>query len=209
MGSVHVVSHPLVQDKLSVMRSADTSVADFRRLLHETTLLLAYELTRDLPMREIAVSTPVAEGTFPALEERPITIVPILRAGLGMVDALLELMPGARVGHIGLARDEKTHEPVEYYCNMPQDVARSFVMLVDPMLATGGSARDALRILKRQGCEHLRMLNLLAAPEGIEAVQQAHPDVDIYVAAIDDGLNERSYIVPGLGDAGDRVFGTL
>ena len=208
MGAVHVLDHPLISDKLTRMRRTDTSSQDFRLLLKEISLLMGYEVTRDFATKEVTVETPICEGQFPELKDRLVTIVPILRAGVGMVDGLLELMPYARVGHIGLYRDEETHQPVEYYCKMPQDVAESTVIVVDPMLATGGSAVDAIVKMKERGCANIRLMNLVAAPEGVRAVQEAHPDVDIYVAAVDEGLNEKAYIVPGLGDAGDRIFGT-
>lgn len=208
MSEVHVFDHPLISDKLTRMRRVDTSSQDFRLLLKEISLLMGYEVTRDFATKEVTVETPICEGQFPELKDRLVTIVPILRAGVGMVDGLLELMPYARVGHIGLYRDEETHQPVEYYCKMPQDVAESTVIVVDPMLATGGSAVDAIVKMKERGCANIRLMNLVAAPEGVRAVQEAHPDVDIYVAAVDEGLNEKAYIVPGLGDAGDRIFGT-
>ncbi|WP_165248757.1 uracil phosphoribosyltransferase [Adlercreutzia sp. ZJ141] len=208
MSEVHVMSHPLILDKLSHMRSEDTSSKDFRQLLKEISLLMGYEVTRDFAVKQVSVQTPLCEGMFPQLEQRFITIVPILRAGIGMVDGMLELMPFAHVGHIGMYRDEETHQPVEYYFKMPKRVEDSIVIVVDPMLATGGSAIDAVSALKSRGCTNLRLMNLVAAPEGVAAMQKAHPDVDIYVAAIDEGLNEDAYIVPGLGDAGDRIFGT-
>ncbi|WP_172135102.1 uracil phosphoribosyltransferase [Adlercreutzia sp. ZJ473] len=208
MSEVHVLSHPLIVDKLTRMRREDTSSQDFRQLLKEISLLMGYEVTRDFATKQVTVKTPVCEGAFPALAHRFITIAPILRAGIGMVDGLLELMPFAHVGHIGMYRDEETHQPVEYYYKMPENVEDSVVIVVDPMLATGGSANDAIDSLKSRGCSSIRLMNLVAAPEGIRAVQQAHPDVDIYVAAVDEGLNEHAYIVPGLGDAGDRIFGT-
>ncbi|WP_165042933.1 uracil phosphoribosyltransferase [Adlercreutzia sp. ZJ138] len=208
MSEVHVMSHPLILDKLSHMRSEDTSSKDFRQLLKEISLLMGYEVTRDFAVKQVSVQTPLCEGMFPQLEQCFITIVPILRAGIGMVDGMLELMPFAHVGHIGMYRDEETHQPVEYYFKMPKQVENSIVIVVDPMLATGGSAIDAVSALKSRGCTNLRLMNLVAAPEGVAAMQKAHPDVDIYVAAIDEGLNEDAYIVPGLGDAGDRIFGT-
>ena len=208
MSEVHVMTHPLILDKLTRMRREDTSSQDFRQLLREVSLLMGYEVTRDFPLGKEKVRTPVAEATCPVLSERFVTIVPILRAGLGMVDGLLELMPFAHVGHIGMYRDEETREPHEYYCKMPEGVERSEVIVVDPMLATGGSAIDALGALKARGCARMRLVNLVAAPEGVAAVQQAHPDVDVYVGAVDERLNESAYIVPGLGDAGDRIFGT-
>lgn len=208
MASLHVITHPLIEAKLTRMRDASTSSQDFRLLLREIALLMGYEITRDFQTRPIEVDTPMERGTFPTLKERFFTIVPILRAGLGMVDGLLELMPFAHVGHIGLVRNEETHEPEEYYFKMPHGFESSIIMVVDPMLATGGSAVDAISSLKARGCTNLRLVNLIAAPQGVEAVQAAHPDVDIYVAAVDRGLDENAYIVPGLGDAGDRIFGT-
>lgn len=208
MSEVHVLNHPLILDKLTRMRRKDTSSQDFRLLLKEISLLMGYEVTRNFEMKEVVAETPICEGTFPALKGNFFTIVPILRAGIGMVDGLLELMPFAHVGHIGLYRDEETHEPVEYYCKMPENVQDSLVIVVDPMLATGGSAADAIDKLKARGCDNIRLLNLVAAPEGVAVMQERHPDVDIYVAAVDECLNERAYIVPGLGDAGDRIFGT-
>ncbi len=208
MSEVHVLTHPLIQDKLTRMRRVQTSSKDFRQLLKEISLLMGYEVTRDFETTSTTVTTPICEGTFPKLEKDFITIVPILRAGVGMVDGLLELMPFASVGHIGMYRDEETHLPMEYYCKMPEGVEDSTIIVVDPMLATGGSAVDAVGSLKARGCTNIRFMNLVAAPEGIKAMQDAHPDVDIYVAAIDEGLNEQAYIVPGLGDAGDRIFRT-
>ena len=208
MSEVHVLNHPLILDKLTRMRRKDTSSQDFRLLLKEISLLMGYEVTRNFEMKEVVAETPICEGTFPALKGNFFTIVPILRAGIGMVDGLLELMPFAHVGHIGLYRDEETHEPVEYYCKMPENVQDSLVIVVDPMLATGGSAADAIDKLKARGCDNIRLMNLVAAPEGVAVMQERHPDVDIYVAAVDECLNERAYIVPGLGDAGDRIFGT-
>ena len=208
MSEVHVLDHPLIADKLTHIRSKDTSSGVFRALLREISLLMAYEVTRDFETEPVEVETPVATGSFPRLKGHFFTIVPILRAGLGMTDGLLELMPYAHVGHIGLYRDEVTHEPHEYYYKMPEGVENSTIIIVDPMLATGGSAADTITALKRRGCTDMRMMNLVAAPEGVANVQAAHPDVDIYVAAVDERLNEHAYIVPGLGDAGDRIFGT-
>ena len=206
--NVHVITHPLIEAKLTKMRSIDTTSQEFRILLKEIALLMGYEVTRNFQTKMVEVRTPIEVGEFPTLKEDFFTIVPILRAGLGMVDGLLELMPFAHVGHIGLVRNEETHLPEEYYYKMPEGFEDSIVMVVDPMLATGGSAVDAIASLKRRGCTNIRLVNLIAAPQGIEAVQAAHPDVEIYVAAVDRGLNEDAYIVPGLGDAGDRVFGT-
>ncbi|ACV21521.1 Uracil phosphoribosyltransferase [Slackia heliotrinireducens] len=209
MSEVHVLGHPLIAHKLTQMRDKNTSSADFRRLLKEISLLMSYEVTRDFETKTVAIETPVCPGEFPRLKNDFFTIVPILRAGLGLVDGLLELLPEAHVGHIGLARDERTHEPVEYYYKMPPGVENSLIILVDPMLATGGSAVDAINNLKARGCKNIRMVNLVAAPEGIKVMQEQHPDVDIYVASIDEYLNDAAYIVPGLGDAGDRIFGTI
>ena len=208
MGQLHVVDHPLIKTKLTQMRNEDTPSPEFRNLLKEVTLLLGSEATRSLPMKEITVKTPICEGAFPTLQEDFVTLVPILRAGLGMVEGMLELMPFAHVGHIGLVRNEETHIPEEYYYKMPQGFERSVVMVLDPMLATGGSAVDAISRLKDRECQNIRLVNIIGAPQGVAAVQQAHPDVDIYIAAVDEGLNESAYIVPGLGDAGDRIFGT-
>ena len=208
MSEVHVLDHPLISDKLTRMRRRDTSSQDFRQLLKEISLLMGYEVTRDFETTTTTVETPICMGTFPTLKNNFYTIVPILRAGIGMVDGLLELMPFAHVGHIGLYRDEETHQPVEYYYKMPEGVEKSTIIVVDPMLATGGSAADAIDNLKARGCKDIRLMNLVAAPEGVALIQQRHPDVDIFVAAVDEKLNKQAYIVPGLGDAGDRIFGT-
>ena len=208
MSEVHVLDHPLIADKLTHMRRADTTSQDFRMLLHEISLLMGFEITRDFETVPATIETPICMGNFPVLKEHFFTIVPILRAGIGRVDGLLELMPYAHVGHIGLFRDEKTKEPVEYYFKMPKGVENSIIIVVDPMLATGGSAADAVDSLKKRGCTNIRLMNLVAAPEGIALMQERHPDVDIYVAAVDEKLNKDAYIVPGLGDAGDRIFRT-
>lgn len=208
MGKLHVVDHPLIQHKLTIMRMTETGGKDFRQLLNEITELMGYELTRDLPLDDIRVNTPVAPMTGKAIMGKKLAIVPILRAGLGMVDGLLNLIPVAKVGHIGLYRDPETHEPVEYYCKLPADIDGRLVIVVDPMLATGGSAADAITLIKKRGATNIRLLNLVAAPEGVAKVQSEHPDVDIYCAALDERLNEHAYIIPGLGDAGDRLFGT-
>ena len=208
MSEVHVLDHPLIADKLTRMRRADTSSQDFRMLLREISVLMGFEVTRDFETVPATIETPICMGTFPVLKEHFFTIVPILRAGIGMVDGLLELMPYAHVGHIGLFRDEETKEPVEYYFKMPEGVENSVIIVVDPMLATGGSAADAIDNLKKRGCSNIRLMNLVAAPEGVALMQERHPDVDIYVAAVDEKLNKNAYIVPGLGDAGDRIFGT-
>ena len=209
MSTLHIVDHPLVTHKLSIMRSKKTGSKDFRELLDEIAMLMGYELTRDLPMEEVNIETPICKMKAKMVAGRKLAIVPILRAGLGMVDGLQRLVPVAKVGHIGLYRDPKTHLPVEYYCKLPVDVEERLVILVDPMLATGGSAVDALTKLKEYGCTNIRFMCLVAAPEGVKAVQEAHPDVDIYTASLDEKLNDHAYIVPGLGDAGDRIFGTL
>lgn len=208
MSNVHVVDHPLITHKLSIMRNKKTGSKDFRELLSEIAMLMGYELTRDLPLEDVNIETPICKMKAKMISGKKLAVVPILRAGLGMVDGLLRLVPVARVGHIGLYRDPVTHNPVEYYCKLPADIEDRIVILVDPMLATGGSACDALSMLKRKGCHNIRFMALVAAPEGVKKVQEEHPDVDIFVAAMDDHLNEHAYIVPGLGDAGDRIFGT-
>jgi uracil phosphoribosyltransferase len=208
MSKVHIFDHPLITHKLSIMRDKRTGSKDFRALLNEITMLMGYELTRDLPMEDVNIETPVSRMTAKRISGKKLAIVPILRAGLGMVDGLLSLIPVAKVGHIGLYRDPDTHEPVEYYCKLPFDIEDRIVVVVDPMLATGGSAADAITMIKKRGVTQIRLMCLVAAPEGIAKMQAAHPDVDIYVAALDERLNEHAYIVPGLGDAGDRLFGT-
>ncbi|MBP5294023.1 MAG: uracil phosphoribosyltransferase [Clostridia bacterium] len=209
MSELHIIDHPLIQHKLTIMRDKRTGPKEFRELLKEIATLMGYELTRDLPLEEVKIETPICKTVSKIVSGRKLAIVPILRAGLGMVDGLQELVPVAKVGHIGLYRDPRTHKPVEYYCKLPTDVDQRMVILVDPMLATGGSAADALTMLKARGCHNIRFMCLVAAPEGVEVVKKAHPDVEIYTAALDDHLNEHCYIVPGLGDAGDRIFGTL
>ena len=205
---IHVVNHPLIKEKMTHLRDKKTAPRNFRRLLDEIAQLLLFEVTRDLPIREVPVTTPIAETTGYALDISGITVVPILRAGLGFLDAVLDLIPEARVGHIGLTRDEETLEPIKYYCKIPKDKDAE-IILIDPMLATGGSAAAALTMLKEEGYKHFRFMCLVAAPEGVELVNREHPDVPIYTAALDDHLNEHGYIVPGLGVAGDRVFGTV
>ena len=205
---VHVLDHPLLQHKVSILRRQDTGVKEFREIVSEIAALECYEATRDLPLEDVEIETPVATGTFKQLTGKKLAIVPILRAGLGMVDGILDLIPSAKVGHIGLYRDPDTLAPVEYYCKMPTDIAERDILVLDPMLATGGSAAAAITFLKGYGCKHIKLMNIIAAPEGVKAVRDAHPDVEIYVAALDEGLNDHSYIVPGLGDAGDRIFGT-
>ena len=208
MSKVHELNHPLIQHKLSILRSKKTGVKEFRELVSEISGLMCYEATRNLPVEEVMVQTPVATAKCYKLSGKKLAIIPILRAGLGMVDAMLDLIPSAKVGHIGLYRDPETHQPVEYYCKLPEDIGKRQVFVVDPMLATGGSAIAAIDFLKQHGCKQIIMMNVIGCPEGVKAVQEAHPDVDIYVAAIDEKLNEHAYIVPGLGDAGDRIFGT-
>ncbi|MEG2175410.1 MAG: uracil phosphoribosyltransferase [Oscillibacter sp.] len=205
---VHILDHPLLQHKLTILRNKETSTKDFRDLVGEIAMLMTYEATRDLPLESVEVATPVATGTFQTIAGKKLAIVPILRAGLGMVDGVLKMIPAARVGHIGLFRDPETLEPVKYYCKMPADIAERDVIIVDPMLATGGSASAAIDFMKEYGCKHIKLMNVLAAPEGIARIQKDHPDVDVYVAGVDDHLNSHGYIVPGLGDAGDRIFGT-
>ena len=208
MAFVKVVNHPLIQHKLAILRNKKTSVKEFRELVSEISGLMCYEATRNLPTREVEVQTPVAMAKCRVLAGKKLAIVPILRAGLGMVDAMVDLIPSAKIGHIGLYRDPETHMPVEYYCKLPEDIENRQVFVVDPMLATGGSAIAAIDFLKARGCKHIIMMNIIGCPEGVKAVQEAHPDVDIYMAACDEKLNEHAYIVPGLGDAGDRIFGT-
>lgn len=208
MSSLHIIDHPMVQHKLSIMRDIRTGSKDFRELLKEISLLMGYEVTRDLPLENVEIETPMKRMTAKVISGKKLAIVPILRAGLGMVDGLLTLLPVAKVGHIGLYRDETTHQPVAYYCKMPIDIDQRLVIVTDPMLATGGSASDAVQMLKNLGCNNIRLMCLVAAPEGVKKLQQEHPDVDIYVASLDEELNSDAYILPGLGDAGDRIFGT-
>ena len=208
MSQVHVIDHPMVQHKLTIMRDKETGSKDFRQLLEEISLLMGYEITRDIPLENKEIETPICKMTAKKVRGRKLAIVPILHAGMGMVKGLQTLVPVAKVGHIGLYRNETTHEPVVYYCKLPEDIQERLVIVTDPMLATGGSSGDALKMLKERGCANIRLMCLVAAPEGIARVQKEHPDVDIYVAAVDERLNEDAYIVPGLGDAGDRIFGT-
>lgn len=209
MGNVQILQHPLLDHKLSILRDKNTGVKEFRESVGEIAALMCYEATRNLPTEEVEIETPITTAKFKVLAGKKLAIVPILRAGLGMVDTMISLMPSAKVGHIGLFRDPETHEPVKYYCKMPPDISERQVFVVDPMLATGGSAVAAIDVLKKEyGCKSITLMNIIAAPEGIKAVSEAHPDIDIYVAAVDQGLNENAYIVPGLGDCGDRIFGT-
>ncbi|MBM6913985.1 uracil phosphoribosyltransferase [Gemmiger formicilis] len=203
-----ILDHPLVQHKVSLLRNKNTGTKEFKELVSELATLLCYEATRDLPTEEVEIETPVAVAHTRVLAGRKLALVPILRAGLGMVDGMLTLLPAAKVGHIGLYRNEETLEPVEYYCKLPADIAERDVIVLDPMLATGGSARDAITQIKKRGARSIKFIGIIAAPEGLQKLHEAHPDVDIYVAALDDHLNENGYIVPGLGDAGDRIFGT-
>ncbi|MDK2867781.1 MAG: uracil phosphoribosyltransferase [Clostridiales bacterium] len=208
MSKVFEMDHPLIQHKLSFIRDKETGAKEFRELVKEISMLLAYEVTRDLPLEEIEIETPICKTKTKVLAGRKVAIIPILRAGLGMVDGFLNLLPAAKVGHIGLYRDPETLEPVEYYCKLPSDVPERDLIVVDPMLATGGSANAAIKFIKDRGATSIRLVCLIGCPEGIAAVQKTHPDVDIYIAAIDEKLNDHAYIVPGLGDAGDRLFGT-
>ena len=208
MGKIYLFEHPLIQHKLSILRDKNTPVKDFRELVREISMLMAYEVTRDLPLEEVEIETPICKTKVKRLQGEDIGIVPVLRAGLGMVDGMLELVPNAKVGHVGLYRDPETKEPVEYYCKLPIDLDKRRMIIVDPMLATGGSSVAAIDLLKKKGATSIALMNLIAAPEGVKVVQEAHPDVDIYIAAMDERLNEDAYIVPGLGDAGDRIFGT-
>ena len=206
--AVHVFDHPLILHKLAILRDKNTGTKEFRALIGEIAGLMCYEATRNLPTQEVLVQTPVATAKWRMLAGKKLAIVPVLRAGLGMVDAMVDLLPSAKIGHIGLYRDPETHMPVEYYCKLPEDSETRVTLVVDPMLATGGSAVAAIDFLKKYGCKHIIMMNIIGCPEGIKTVQEAHPDVEMYLAACDEKLNDHAYIVPGLGDAGDRIFGT-
>ena len=208
MEKVHILDHPLLQHKLSILRDENTGVKDFREVVSEIATLMCYEATRDLPLADVEIKTPVATSTFKQLAGKKLAIVPILRAGLGMVDGMVSMMPNVKVGHVGLFRDPATLEPVKYYFKMPPDIQERDIIVVDPMLATGGSASAAITFLKETGAKHIKLMCVIGAPEGVERMQKDHPDVDIYVAALDEKLNDHGYIVPGLGDAGDRIFGT-
>ena len=208
MGKIQIMDHPLIQHKIGIIRRKDTSSKEFRELISEIAMFMAYEATRDLKMEDVEIETPITRTTVKKLEGKKLAVVPILRAGLGMVDGMLEMIPAAKVGHIGLYRDPETAKPVEYYCKLPADCANREVFVVDPMLATGGSAIAAIQMLKDKGVKSIRFMCIIAAPEGVKALTDAHPDVDLYIGALDDHLNEHKYIVPGLGDAGDRIFGT-
>ena len=208
MARTVIMDHPLIQHKIGIIRKKDTSSKEFREMISEIAMLMCYEATRELPLTDVEIETPICKTTVKELEGKKMAVVPILRAGLGLVDGVLRLVPSARVGHIGMYRDEETLEPHPYFCTMPKDVAERDVLIVDPMLATGGSADAAITEMKKRGCHNIKLMVLVAAPEGIEHLQKVHPDVDIYAGAVDDHLNEHGYIVPGLGDAGDRIFGT-
>lgn len=208
MSKVMVMDHPLIQHKIGYIRRKDTGTKDFRQTISEIAMLICYEATRDLQLADVEIETPICKTTVKQLKGKKLAVVPILRAGLGMVDGMLELIPAAKVGHIGLYRDPETLEPVEYYCKLPADCAEREVFVVDPMLATGGSSAAAIRMLKEKGCKSIHFMCILAAPEGIRRMEEEHPDVDLYVGALDEHLNDHGYIVPGLGDAGDRIFGT-
>ena len=208
MSKVYVFDHPLIQHKLSIMRKKETGTKQFRELLDEIAMLMVYEVSRDLPVEPVEIETPIQKTTVNMLAGKDVGIIPILRAGLGMVDGITNIIPNAKIGHIGLYRDPETLNPVEYYCKLPEDAQNRELFVLDPMLATGGSASAAIGFLKARGCTHIRLVNLIAAPEGVERIQKDHPDVNIYVAAMDERLNDHGYIIPGLGDAGDRLFGT-
>ena len=208
MANVHILDHPLIQHKLAILRDKRTGTKEFRALVSEIAGLMCYEATRNLPTVEVEVETPMQVAKCRMLAGKKLAIVPVLRAGLGMVDSMVDLIPSAKIGHIGLYRDPETHKPVEYYCKLPEDVGNRQVYVVDPMLATGGSAVAAIDFLKEHGCRNIIMMNIIGCPEGIKTVQEAHPDVEIYLAACDEKLNDHAYILPGLGDAGDRIFGT-
>ena len=208
MAKVVIMDHPLIKHKIGYIRREETGTKDFRQTVSEIAMLICYEATRDLELSDVTIKTPICETTVKELKGKKMAIIPILRAGLGMVDGVLELIPAAKVGHIGLYRDPETHKPVEYYCKLPEDCGEREVFVVDPMLATGGSAAAAITMLKEKGCKNIHFMCIIAAPEGLEVLMEAHPDVDIYVGALDEKLNEHAYIVPGLGDAGDRIFGT-
>ena len=208
MGTVHVLDHPLIQHKLTHIRDKNTGTKDFRELVNEIAMLMAFEITRNLPLQETTIETPVQEAKANVLAGKKIGLIPILRAGLGMVDGMVRLIPAAKVGHVGLYRDPETLEPVEYYIKLPSDISERELIVLDPMLATGGSAADAIHSLKKRGAKQIRLVCIVAAPEGVERIKKEHPDVDIYLAALDEGLDDKAYIVPGLGDAGDRLFGT-
>lgn len=208
MSKVVIMDHPLIQHKIGIIRRMETGSKDFRQMIGEIAMLMCYEATRDLKLKDVEIDTPICHMTAKELEGKKLAVVPILRAGLGMVEGMLTMIPAAKVGHIGLYRNEETLEPVEYFCKLPQDCSERDVFVVDPMLATGGSASAAITMLKQKGVKNIRFMCIIGAPEGLRKMQEDHPDVDIYIGAMDDHLNEKGYIVPGLGDAGDRIFGT-
>lgn len=208
MSTVHVINHPLIQHKLTIMRDKNTSTKDFRELLNEISMLMAYEVTRDLPLEDIEVETPICKCIGKQVAGRKVGLIPILRAGLGMVDGFMRVVPSVKVGHVGLYRDPETHLPVEYYCKLPADATERDLVVVDPMLATGGSASACIDFLKQRGCHSIKLMCLIGCPEGVAKIQEDHPDVDLFIAQIDERLNDHAYIIPGLGDAGDRIFGT-
>lgn len=208
MGKFEVLDHPLIQHKMSIIRDKNVGTKVFREMVNEIAMLMAYDVTRDMPLEDVVIETPITKTTKKQLAGKKLAVVPILRAGLGMVDGIVDMIPAARIGHIGMYRDEKTLQPVEYFVKLPEDIEQREVLVVDPMLATGGSANMAIEALKKRGAKTIKLVVLVSAPEGVKAVQKEHPDVDIFTAALDDGLNESGYIVPGLGDAGDRLFGT-
>lgn len=208
MANIVIMEHPLIKHKIGIARKIETGSKDFRQLISEVAMLMCYEATRNLQLKDVDIETPICKTTVQELKGKKLAVVPILRAGLGMVDGMLSLIPAAKVGHIGLYRDETTHEPIEYYCKMPEDISEREVFVVDPMLATGGSASAAITMIKNRGAKNLHFMCIIAAPEGLERLRKDHPDVDIYIGALDERLNENKYIVPGLGDAGDRIFGT-
>lgn len=208
MANIVIMEHPLIKHKIGIARRTDTGSKDFRQLISEVAMLMCYEATRDLELQDVEIETPICTTTVQELKGKKLAIVPILRAGLGMVDGMLSMIPAAKVGHIGLFRDENTHEPVEYYCKMPEDISEREVFIVDPMLATGGSASAAITMIKNRGAKKLHFMCIIAAPEGLERLRKDHPDVDIYIGVLDEKLNDDKYIIPGLGDAGDRIFGT-
>ena len=208
MDNVFIMDHPLIQHKISILRNKETGTNEFRKLIEEIAVLMGFEALRDLPLEDVEVETPIETCKTPMISGKKLAVVPVLRAGLGMVNGITTLVPSAKIGHIGLYRDPVTHEPHEYYCKLPDPIDQRLIVMVDPMLATGGSAAEAIGEMKKRGCKHIKLMCIIGAPEGVAVMQKEHPDVDIYVAALDDHLNEHGYIVPGLGDAGDRIFGT-
>ena len=208
MAEVVIMEHPMIKHKIGLARKVETGSKDFRDLISEVAMLMCFEATRDLQLQDVTITTPICDTVVQELKGKKLAIVPILRAGLGMVDGILQMIPAAKVGHIGLYRDEKTHEPIEYYCKLPEDLPERDIFVVDPMLATGGSASSAITMMKKRGAKNIRFMCIIAAPEGLEKLKEDHPDVKIYIGSLDERLNENKYIIPGLGDAGDRIFGT-